>query len=196
MPEGLGRFQNYETLDDRICKGCNNKLGELVDEQFCRGGEIGYFRTLLGITGKKSHKTKVDLFQRGAAGASELRMKGTIPGTDDEIRLQLVKTLMADGTVGVDYMPQLIVTTASGEPTPFWIQVYSLPQALTYFASSLAGAAALFILVTNYASLMADISASKAAVFIALFFFAIAGLSGALGRILTQLKGLPGVGGG
>jgi hypothetical protein len=56
--------------------------------------------------------------------------------------------------------------------------------------------AALFILLTNYLSLMAEISASKAAVFIALFFFAIAGLSGALGRILTQLKGLPGIGGG
>ena len=83
----------------------------------------------------------------------------------------------------------------NGEPTQFWTQVYSLPQALTYFISSLAGAAALFILLTNYISLMAEISASKAAVFIALFFFAIAGLSGALGRILTQLKGLPGIGG-
>ena len=82
-----------------------------------------------------------------------------------------------------------------GEPTQFWTHVYVLPQALTYFVSSLAGAAALFILLKNYLSLMADISASKAAVFIALFFFAITGLSGALGRILTQLKGLPGIGG-
>ena len=82
-----------------------------------------------------------------------------------------------------------------GEPTQFWTQVYALPQALTYFVSSLAGAAALFILLRNYLSLMAEISASKAAVFIALFFFAITGLSGALGRILTQLKGLPGIGG-
>jgi hypothetical protein len=82
-----------------------------------------------------------------------------------------------------------------GEPTQFWKHVYALPQALTYFVSSLAGAAALFVLLKNYPSLMAEISASKAAVFIALFFFAITGLSGALGRILTELKGLPGVGG-
>ena len=82
-----------------------------------------------------------------------------------------------------------------GEPTQFWMQVYALPQALTYFVSSLAGAAALFILLRSYRSLMAEINASKAAVFIALFFFSIAGLSGTLGRILTQLKGLPGVGG-
>jgi hypothetical protein len=83
-----------------------------------------------------------------------------------------------------------------GEPTQFWKHVYALPQALTYFVSSLAGAAALFVLLKNYPSLMAEISASKAAVFIALFFFAITGLSGALGRILTQLKGFPRIGGG
>lgn len=114
LPECLGRFEKYETLDDRICSGCNHRLGQLVDEQFCRGGQVGYFRTFLGIAGKKSHKVMVDLFQRGAAGASELRMKGKIPGTDEEIRLQLVKTMAADGTVGVDYMPQLIITTEDG----------------------------------------------------------------------------------
>ena len=85
--------------------------------------------------------------------------------------------------------------STNGEPTPFWKNVYALPQALTYFVSSLAGAAALFILLTNYVSLMTEINASKAAVFIALSFFAISGLSGALGRILTQIKGLPGIGG-
>src|SRR5689334_16868560 len=50
LPECLGRFENYETLDDRICTECNHKLGQLVDEQFCRGGQVGYFRTFLGIT--------------------------------------------------------------------------------------------------------------------------------------------------
>jgi hypothetical protein len=84
----------------------------------------------------------------------------------------------------------------NGEPTQFWKHVYALPQALTYFVSSLAGAAALFILIKNYPSLLAEISTSKAAFLIALFLFAITGLSGALGRILTQLKGLPGIGGG
>ena len=85
--------------------------------------------------------------------------------------------------------------SVDGGPTPFWKHVYALPQALTYFVSSLAGFAALYILLHNYLSGMQEITASKAAVLIALFFFAIAGLSGALGRILTQLKGLPGVGG-
>jgi hypothetical protein len=66
---------------------------------------------------------------------------------------------------------------------------------VTYFVSSLAGFAALYILLSNYLSGMAEITASKAALLIALFFFAIAGLSGALGRILTELKGLPGIGG-
>lgn len=85
--------------------------------------------------------------------------------------------------------------SVDGGPTPFWKHVYALPQALTYFVSSLAGFAALYILLNNFLSGMAEITASKAAVLIALFFFAIAGLSGALGRILTELKGLPGISG-
>ena len=85
--------------------------------------------------------------------------------------------------------------SVNGGPTLFWKHVYSLPQAVTYFVSSLAGFAALYILLNNYLSGMVEITASKAAVLIALFFFAIAGLSGALGRILTELKGLPGIGG-
>jgi len=85
--------------------------------------------------------------------------------------------------------------SVDGGPTTFWRHVYALPQALTYFVSSLSGFAALYILLNNYLSGMAEITASKAAILIALFFFAIAGLSGALGRILTELKGLPGIGG-
>ena len=83
----------------------------------------------------------------------------------------------------------------NGKPSRFWKQVYALPQALTYFVSSLAGFASLYILIHEYVYGITDITASKAAVLIALFFFAIAGLSGALGRILTQLKGLPGISG-
>jgi len=43
-----------------------------------------------------------------------LRMRGSIPGRNEEVRLQLVKNLRTDGTVGVDYIPQLIVTSESG----------------------------------------------------------------------------------
>ena len=85
-----------------------------------------------------------------------------------------------------------------GKASPFWTKVYALPQALTYFMSSLAGFASLFIILKilrNDLSGMTDITSSKAALLIALFFFCIAGLSGALGRILTELKGLPGISG-
>jgi hypothetical protein len=53
--------------------------------------------------------------------------------------------------------------SVDGGPTPFWRHVYALPQALTYFVSSLAGFAALYILLNNYLSGMAEITASKAA---------------------------------
>lgn len=87
------------------------------------------------------------------------------------------------------------IVGVNGKPSRFWKQVYALPQALTYFVSSLAGFASLYILLNEYLSGMNEITASKAAVLIALFFFAVSGISGALGRILTEQKGLPGIGG-
>jgi 4-amino-4-deoxy-L-arabinose transferase-like glycosyltransferase len=36
---------------------------------------------------------------------------------------------------------------ADGKTSPFWTKVYALPQALTYFVSSLAGFASLFIIL-------------------------------------------------
>jgi hypothetical protein len=88
-----------------------------------------------------------------------------------------------------------LTVSVDGRPTMFWTQVYALHHALTYFVSSLTGFAALYILINNNLSGMTEVTPSKAAVLIALFFFAVAGLSGALGRILTQIKGLPGIGG-
>src|SRR6266478_2303588 len=40
----------------------------------------------------------------------------------------------------------------SGKPSRFWKHVYALPQALTYFVSSLAGFASLYILIHAYLS--------------------------------------------
>lgn len=39
LPERLGRSEKYETLDDRICSGCNHRLGQL------NGGVISDFVT-------------------------------------------------------------------------------------------------------------------------------------------------------
>lgn len=115
LPECLGTFAGFETLDDRICEDCNGRCGRELEEQFCRGGDIAYFRHILDIKGKKSHKGTVDYFLRGSGGASPLRMKGNIPGGDEEVHFQLVRSTGADGKLGIDYMPQIILTAESGE---------------------------------------------------------------------------------
>lgn len=91
LPECLGRFENLECLDDRICRDCNGDIGRELEDQFCRAGDIGLMRHRLGIGGKKSHKVKVDPFERGSSGASRLEMKGKIPGQEREVRLRLIK---------------------------------------------------------------------------------------------------------
>lgn len=115
LPECLGTFTNFETLDDRICHDCNGRCGRELEEQFCRGGDIAYFRHLLGIKGKKTHRDKVDFFLRGSGGGSALKMKGNIPGQNEEVHYKLVKN-EGKGTVGVDYLSQLILRSETGDP--------------------------------------------------------------------------------
>jgi hypothetical protein len=111
LPECLGRFKDFESLKDGICKACNEKCSKLED-QLCRNGEIGFMRNALGIVGKhKKHKKPVDPFDRGSAGVGPLKMTGKIPGEEQEVRLRLVRGSLT----GIEYMPQLIVTTPSGE---------------------------------------------------------------------------------
>ncbi len=113
LPECLGRFRGYETLDDRICHDCNNRIGRELEDQFCRAGEVGFLRYGLGIQGKK-RREEVNPFERGSSGSSPLKMKGKIPGSEEEIYMQLVKGSREGVTVGVDYIPQVILTSESG----------------------------------------------------------------------------------
>ena len=57
LSECLGKFENFESLSDRICASCNNICGKLED-QFCHTGEVGFLRYALGVQGKKKHKKK------------------------------------------------------------------------------------------------------------------------------------------
>ena len=70
LPRCLGNFRNYELLNDRVCKRCNESFSE-IDEQFCRSGPEAIVRALLGVEGRKAHR-KISPFQRGSAGADRL----------------------------------------------------------------------------------------------------------------------------
>lgn len=114
LPECLGKFKGFETLDDRICKECNGHCGRQLEDQFCRAGDIGFLRYGLGIEGKKGGE-KVNPFERGSSGSSPLKMKGKPSEQDGEIQLQLVKGSRDGRQVGIDYISQVILYAESGE---------------------------------------------------------------------------------
>jgi hypothetical protein len=109
LPECLGNFNGFEGLNDRICGDCNGEIGKLED-QFCHAGEVGLLRWALGIKGKK-HKTKVNPFLRGSAGAPPFDMKGKMLGGNQEVLFQVIEGSMTDAT----YIPHMIVTDESGK---------------------------------------------------------------------------------
>jgi hypothetical protein len=129
LPECLGRFKNFETLDDRVCRECNNRIGRELEDQFCRAGEVGFLRYGLGIEGKK-RKEAVNPFERGSSGSSPLMMKAKIPGQGEEVRLQLVKGTREGRTVHVDYIPQVILTTEAGETHHILLTNMTKPEEL------------------------------------------------------------------
>jgi hypothetical protein len=103
LPEGLGKFKNFETLDDRVCRDCNSLIGG-VEEQFCRSSDIAFMRHRLGIKGKKKAESKkVNPFLRGSAGMGPLEMYASIPDQEYPVRVYV----RDDGLI--DYLPQFIL---------------------------------------------------------------------------------------
>jgi hypothetical protein len=70
LQDGLGEFTNYELLVDRVCAGCNTRIGK-IEEPFLRTGYIAALRWQLGIRGKDG--SPPDPFHRGASGVPRLR---------------------------------------------------------------------------------------------------------------------------
>ncbi len=66
LPRYLGTFRGMPTLVDRICRACNQRIGQ-SEEQFCRSGPEAFFRQYLGIAGRKGH-TAANPFEKGSAG--------------------------------------------------------------------------------------------------------------------------------
>jgi integrase len=49
LPRSLGKFRGDTRLRGRICKGCNERLGRLLDRELVRTGHTGLLRQVLGI---------------------------------------------------------------------------------------------------------------------------------------------------
>jgi hypothetical protein len=87
LPAALGTFQGYEPLLDRVCRLCNTRIGDQTETQFLRGGQVAFFRWLLGIEGRDGLPPSP--FRRGAAGAPPLVMMGQIPGLQFPLVLEV-----------------------------------------------------------------------------------------------------------
>jgi hypothetical protein len=109
LPECLGRFDEFESLIDRVCADCNGRIGRELEDQLCHAGEVGFMRNALGVLGKRRKRFLVNPFRRGSAGAPPFEMRGKIPGQEVEVRLQLVR----GSETGIEYLPQLIIITES-----------------------------------------------------------------------------------
>ena len=93
LPRCLGKFRGFESLNDRVCKKCNESFSE-IDEQFCRSGPEAIVRSLLGIEGRSSHR-KISPFQRGSAGAERISFRAKRPSQsadDEEIEMDVDQT--------------------------------------------------------------------------------------------------------
>ena len=80
LPKCMGKFRNFERLKNKLCRVCNNKIGK-VDEQFCRCGPEAFFRRILGIKGRRHHKS-VNPYYRGSSGGSHIIIESSHPTLD------------------------------------------------------------------------------------------------------------------
>ncbi len=67
MPEGLGGFQHFEPLLDRLCQPCNRAIGDNAEREFFRQGPEGLLRSMNWVQrgGKKKKQPRNSvLFER------------------------------------------------------------------------------------------------------------------------------------
>ena len=74
LPVSLGTFEGMEPLRDRVCRSCNEKLGNELEVQFTRAGPTGFFRWIVGIPGRDGLPPSP--FYHGAGGTQPIFMIG------------------------------------------------------------------------------------------------------------------------
>jgi hypothetical protein len=129
MPESLGRFLGMAPLQGRVCKRCNNRLGDEVDLPFARTGPNGFFRWRAGVHGKRK-KGKAGIaspYQVGAQGIPPLAMLGRVEGESYDILWEA-----NFGTRQAGPLPQIIFEDATGRriPVPLLEWMFNAPESV------------------------------------------------------------------
>jgi hypothetical protein len=83
LPAGLGNFKDDVRLRDFICYDCQRRFSK-IEEVFLRNSGEAFFRQILGIKGRKGHKSK-NIFVEPTQGLSPLTVKGVYPGMPHEL---------------------------------------------------------------------------------------------------------------
>lgn len=87
IPYGLGRFKNHPLLINRLCQDCNSRRLSKLDGRVCRRGPEGYFRMMVGVTGRAQNEKKSPFYGRDY-GTGPIRMLATLPeATEDDYEI-------------------------------------------------------------------------------------------------------------
>jgi len=89
LPRGLGNFEQYEGLNNKICASCNEKLGRL-DESFLRNSPEAFFREVVGRFGRKKHRNK-SVFYEPTFGTPPICILGRQPEADYDVLWEVVQ---------------------------------------------------------------------------------------------------------
>ena len=83
LPAGLGNFKDDVRLRNFICYDCQRRFSKF-EEVFLRNSGEAFLRKILGVQGRKDHKSK-NIFVEPTQGLSPLTVKGLYPGMPHEL---------------------------------------------------------------------------------------------------------------
>lgn len=79
LPRALGAIKGTTLLRDRICHDCNQAFGRVLDEELLRTGPTGFFRSALGIKGRRGHTSVSPFYYRGRSAVQPTAMTMPAP---------------------------------------------------------------------------------------------------------------------
>jgi hypothetical protein len=83
LPAGLGNFKDDVRLRNFICYDCQRRFSKF-EEVFLRNSGEAFLRKILGVQGRKDHKSK-NIFVEPTLGLPPLTVKGVYPGMPHEL---------------------------------------------------------------------------------------------------------------
>ena len=121
---GLGSFNGYTPLLNRLCQTCNERLGQELDEEFLRTGQIGFQRALHGVRGRAGHAPVNPFHYRAMGGQQPNTMMMPIPHAQHHVLAEAYRD--ADGNRCSKPLRQLVVRNQDGA-----LQCMPFPRAWT-----------------------------------------------------------------